>query len=277
MMVWIGADGCLVNAAADTRLSFPRDDSYATLIDEAPKIFEMELTCSRLGGLDNGVYRSATFGLGYAGDTYIANSVVLAITPLLKRLVSTNHGDDAVPSLLQVSEWIRLFLKKYICSINATGNQSNPRMAELSVFGHCGISNSMVAFHLNPTINGQCLDVEISQLDTTDPNAILLLGKHKGEIKRRVTNDRAGLCSVTTEWDRVPREVLRKIIRNRCFDDIGGAIQLAFATPKKFSLCVPVLPDADPDASESWKYLGMYPFPELATVGPCSVSFGGAI
>ncbi len=128
-----------------------------------------------------------------------------------------------------------------------------------------------------PIVKGQCFDVEISQLDTSDPNAIILLGSHKDEIERHIKDRRTGLCAMTTEWDRAPREVLREIVRNQCFDDIGGAIQLAFATPSNFSLCVPVLPDADPDASESWKYLGMYPFPELATVGPCSVSFGGAI
>ncbi len=126
MMVWTSADGYNVSAAADTRVSSRSGDSYATLIDEAPKIFEMELTCSRLGEFDNEVYRSAKFGLGYAGDTYIANSVVLAITPLLKRLVSTNHGDDAAPSLQQVANWIGLFLKQYSRSRNVTGDQSNP-------------------------------------------------------------------------------------------------------------------------------------------------------
>jgi hypothetical protein len=263
-IVWREADGLW--AAADTRFSNPGSaDSAQILTDHGPKILPLPITVGQPGpaGFFDQIQPIAAIGFVYAGGIVPALSTHAFCSAALQRLIS-NTGSRR-PTLRELSTFIGHMAERYI----REWGQLHPSGAlfKAIIFGWCGVQEAMEAYLLAPSIDPQ-LSVKISRIDLDRPFAI---GSGAPEVQ-----DQLNLLQPPanpTMPVREPLRILEGLIGQERRHDVGGSVQLAYATSAGISFLGRTRPihDSAGRPIPISDFLGLN-VEELPSVGPCKIS-----
>lgn len=256
--------------AADTRYSRRNEtggSTHSIVTEYGPKVFEVTIACrspSDTGFFDR-VSHVQTIGLAFAGSAIAALCVFTSATTVLGNLIS----GDQVPSLRDVHETIVRIARAYMRPIR------NEHPVEFCTIGWCPIHNANGVF-LSQI--GEHSDVSTTEVDLTR-KPVLLLGSHKEEIGDRIykrTTVRRSRKDLSIEH-RAPLNVIREIVAECPYPDIGGSISLGILNRSRFQLYATAEPLLDDQSTSkaTLKFLNHDLFEDIGLVGPCRVGIPG--
>jgi len=212
-------DGALW-AIADTRVGARHEGQSGreVLTEHAAKLFPLHLVCLQPGasGFFDDVSFARSFGFAFAGDSLPATMTYAVTSACLNGLTALRGA--ALPSLDDVAACIHRIAKKFLSrhGINF----------EIAVFGWCPIHDSPKVFRVTARTLSGTPDVKVDQFDLMARGEVLLLGAHKEEVHEHIERFAS---SNGTSVLRIPKQVLRELVKSHRFDEIGGHIQEGLA------------------------------------------------
>lgn len=208
-----------------------------------------------------------TIGLAYAGSSLFAVNLYAALTPILANLRG-NRGDKV--SIRDVAKLARTFLLEFSRAYGArTGGSAR---VEIAIFGFCRADSTRRVFVLSPTTepgpDGPVPSITLDEIDFTTPEQVFLMGSHKAEILERIRLARSKRPADSSFRQLAPRDVIREVIKEGRFPDIGGTVQLAQAHIEGFLQFMDLERPAEDGIATNFRYLG-FDLNEFGNVGPC--------
>jgi len=251
--------------AADSRISCA---DASALIEDGAKIFPLPIVCRAPGqdGFFSRISYTHSFGYCFAGSTLIGQNAFLALAPLLGSLAVET---DYVPSMADVAAYMHRYLLHTFDDFKARVGKG--ALFEAAVFGHCGCTNRLTAFHIEPSVEAGIVTLKCSERIDTTPGRPLYLGAEKPNLTERFA---AAVDSAAPGRPlyRMPRYVIQDCISEESFSSIGGDVQMGIADSLGFrtlALCKPRV-YGKPEAYIS--YLGRELTPDLQRVGEALVA-----
>lgn len=243
---------------ADSRYTHP---NKSIITDNGPKIFELPIICqnpSSQGFFENTYYFNK-IGFAFAGSVTAALCIYTNASHMLSNLASV---DKNVPSIEEINEFLVSIAKSYTLPI------SNPFPMEFSVFGWCPIKKENSVFYTSIDSRNLVLTDDKSEECKEQP---LIMGCHKQEILQKI-ND---AISMENRKTRIPLMVLRKVVSEHEFPEIGGAIQLGININTSFNLFSVLNPFADENGNSSLQFRNFDLFHDIRNVGNCFINING--
>lgn len=269
---------CWVNKETNPPFVWAASDSRVTvngsvLSDSIVKLFSVPVVCRRPGdtGFFDTVYFNHSMGLAVAGNAILGLSLYATLVPLTTSLIGPD--ESASPSLRDLAELVARLHRELSRQIGVLAPQTVP--TEVLVFGYCRRFNEDQIYRLSPDFGqGQerGFETQVSRADTSDAAAIVQLGSHKIEIASRIAEVRTREVRGTLWW-RAPQHVLQSVIRSEEFPEIGGGLQLAWASSTGVSLITPLQVSAS--GTQAMSYSGFDLSEVIGPIGPCQVGMTG--
>jgi hypothetical protein len=261
-VVW-SEDGCLWSAA-DTRVSTGRvSDTAQVLTDHGPKILLLPVVVHQPGshGFFDKVCLATNIGFAFAGSVSPALATHALCSAALQSL--TSFPSAPLPTFEEIVDFIRRSAERYMQEWSVL-SPNGARFAAL-IFGWCPKENGPRVFNIQPTVEGP-FKVLATQADVSDPIAIGSGSKGFHDNLRTLRRD----GEPYGRRSRLPLLAIESMITAKARPDVGGAIQLARASPagtNLYSRCSPIIP-GKPEARMT--FLGV-DIRDLGTIGPCAV------
>ena len=245
-------------AVADSRYTHPNN---SIITDNGPKIFELPIICKAPSerGFFEDTYYFNKIGFAFAGSVTAALCIFTNASHILSNLATT---DKTVPSIGDINNFLHKIATAYTQPI------SNPFPMEYSVFGYCPVENKNKVFYTSVDGKNHYESFDKSEDCKNEP---LILGCHKTEILQKIENAK----SYTTCKTRIPLYILKKIISESEFEEIGGAVQLGINLNKTFSLYSVLTPAADESGKSSLQFRNFDLFQDIRNVGNCFINING--
>lgn len=263
-VVWL-EDGQLW-AAADTRISSAANQDSNTpqvLSDNGPKLFKIPIIVKGPGpsGFFDQVVLSTAIGFAYAGSMQTAMATHALVSSVFQSLICPQ---EEVPSFKELVAFVESMAQKYI----REWGRLSPSNCDFSVilFGFCHVNRQLTAYTLVPRSGSTPRILTCRWEDLTETIAI-------GSGKDKFNDELKYLRLEGDEFSRrgrLPMLAVEKMVSSHARVDVGGGLQLAWATPTAVELvarCSPLIP-GEPAAKISFLGIDMN---ELGTVGPCSI------
>ncbi|MDN7755151.1 MULTISPECIES: hypothetical protein [Burkholderia] len=257
---------------SDSRISGGQSESSAEveplpLLRHSPKVFPLLITCMEHTAVPKAIAFQHTIGLAYAGSSLFAVNLYAALTPILANLRG-NRGDKV--SIRDVAKLAGTFLLEFLRAYGArTGGTAH---VEIAIFGFCRADLTRRVFVLSPKTepspDGPVASVTLDEIDFTMPEQVFLMGSHKAEILERIRLMRSSRPADSSFRQLAPRDVIREVIKEGRFPDIGGTVQLAQAHIDGFLQFMDLERPAEDGAATNFRYLG-FDLNEFGNVGPC--------
>ena len=257
-------------AVADTRYSRPGTNQSGRFIttDYGPKLFEIDVivAASSSSGMFDQIVHYQKIGLGFAGAALAALCIYSSVSRMLSNLASP-FGD--LPSMEDMHFAVSEIARSYTTPI---GNQN--AIAFCSV-GHCFKSGRDEVFLTEIPHSGS----EQTRRVILEQEKLLLLGSHQQEIRQMIQEKDAEPPKFpgTIKIQRSPLRVLRHIVGEGTFSDIGGGVDLGILSGGSFRLRSNMKP-IDPDESGrnvTLESMGHDLLGPIGKVGPCIVNIPG--
>ena len=153
---------------------------------------------------------SALVGFAFAGSVTAALCIYTNASHMLSHLASIEKN---IPSIEDINKFLVTIAQSYTLPI------SNPFPMEFSVFGWCPIKKENKVFYTSIDSKNHVTREDKSEECKEQP---LIMGCHKQEIFQKI-NDAISMENCKT---RIPLMVLKKIVLEHEFNEIGGAVQL---------------------------------------------------
>ena len=254
----------------------------SVLSDSVAKLFSLPLLCRRPGasGFFDSLYFSHSVGLAVAGNAILSLNLYASLVPILSNLIGTpmNNGtiSDAIPSLEDIAGLVGRLERELCLQIGAT--MGSRALGEALIFGHCFRTNTNRVFRLSPVENREkvpSLEIICEEQDLSAPERVVLLGVRQTEIAQRITDMRSSFPHRDIRWWRAPEFVLKRMLDDRSYDSIGGAIQRARAGAYGVNIFANVRPLEVGKPAAVMEYLGMDILHVIGAIGPCYLGLGG--
>lgn len=263
-VIWREREGLWV--AADTRFSGQGSASSQTLTDHGPKILSLPVVVRQPWpqGFFDHVKLSTTVGFAYAGAIVPALSSYAFCATVFSNLISDRQSP--LPRFIELVQFVRDTSERYMRDWAEL--HPNNAMFKAIVFGWCPDQSQMQAFALVPKVDS-ALIVEIQQVDLSTPYAI---GSGAQELLQRLKS-----TPPPTEPNSVFGEPLRQLeslVSSKVRDDVGGSVQLAYATQTGVSLFSRVTPVTPGKPIPINRFLGV-DTNELGMIGACRIGMTG--
>ncbi|MFL9994257.1 hypothetical protein PQR34_25895 [Paraburkholderia sediminicola] len=263
--IWACSDSCISDPPTHGQ------SEPLPLLRHSPKIFPLQITCIEHGPVPEVAAFQHTIGLAYAGSSLFAVNLYAALTPILTNLRGS-HG--ASVSIRNVAELAKVFLLEF----GQTYGERYGELArvEIALFGYCKVDRARRVFVLKPVYvqdaSGNAKpDVSLEEVDFSTPEYVCLLGDHKAEIRKRIAATRQRLPGGSSLRQYAPRNVIREVIKEKCYPGISGTVQLAHAHTgglRQFMDLEAVDGNIQNAMPINFKYLG-FDLDEVGTVGQC--------
>ncbi|MEO3404146.1 hypothetical protein AAFN85_09595 [Mucilaginibacter sp. CAU 1740] len=217
--------------AADTKIS----DGKETIMLEGSKVFELPLSCRTLGGSSYGnVYYKTSLGFSYAGSSMIGLNTYATLCSVLSNLGS---GPPNLPDHISIVNKAKDILKVYTISVQS--------YAEISIWGFCPITHLPFIGVVSAVKTTEVVYTVEIKYGYEDQLYCSLIGSHKSEVNSEIAARCAMLAnSKSHDYWRTPIKVLRDVIKQNSYEEIGGNIQLAIIPSNgsfnHFAMSVPV-------------------------------------
>jgi hypothetical protein len=252
-------------AAADSKIS---STSSGPLMEDGVKLLSLPIVsrAANQDGFFSTISYAHSVGYCFAGSTLMGQNGYLALAALLTNLVAPA---TYVPSMQHVAEYIN----RYLCHTfdDFKTSVGHNAMFEAAIFGHCGHTNGLRAFHLEPRLNDAGIwTLVCSEADAIEPHHPLYLGVDKIRMMERFENA-TGSAAPGRPVSRMPRYVIEDCIVDESLPSIGGDLQLAMASSFGFRALPLIKPRISGEAKAFVSYLGRELTPELAHLGEALV------
>lgn len=246
-------------AVSDSRYTHSNHQSIIT--NNGPKIFELPIVCTGPGkaGFFTEQYYYHRIGFAFAGSVTAALCIYTNIANFLSHLSSI---DRIIPSIKDINDFIIMIAKKYTCPIK------NPYVIEFATFGYCQYEGKNQVFY---TIIDEKNCVNTTDKSEDCKNLPLLLGAHKEEILKNIYDFSTTNPQLSS---RTPMKVLKSIIENNVYPDIGGAIQLGYNIGIDFTLSSVSCKNFE-NENDSLQFRNIDIMRENGFVGDCFINING--
>ena len=245
-------------AVADSRYTHP-DKTIIT--DNGPKIFELPVICQNpsASGFFENTYYFNKVGFAFAGSVTAALCIYTNASHMLSHLASI---DKTIPSIEDISKFLYKIATAYTQPI------CNPFPMEFSVFGYCPVENKNKLFYTRIDDKNRYESFDKSEECKNEP---LIMGCHKSEISQKIDYANSNETCKT----RIPLFVLKKVVSEHEFEEIGGAVQLGININKTFSLFSVLKPPIDESRKSSFQFRNFDLFRDIHNVGNCFINING--
>ncbi|HET9359883.1 MAG TPA: hypothetical protein VFO58_09035 [Vicinamibacterales bacterium] len=251
---------------ADSRIS---GASAAPLIEDGAKIFSLPVVCRAPGqdGFFSRISYTHSFGYCFAGSTLMGQNAYLALVPLLGNLAARA---DYVPSMADVASYVHRYLLHTFDDFKSKVGES--AMFEVAIFGHCGRTNRLTAFHVEPGRDeAGTWTLKCSEREDIQVGHPLYLGADKSRMMERFAAA-LGSAAPGRPLSRMPRYVIQDCISDESLPSIGGDVQLGIANSFGFRALALVKPRVYGKPEAYISYLGRELTPDLAQLGEALVA-----
>lgn len=204
------------------------------------KIFSLKYDCTEIKpgeilipGMDTPYY-SGTLGFAYAGTSLIALNTFAFLSNHMTQLRSI--GQKKL-DLSDVAEIVRYFLKRNCTEITSCDYKLTK--VEALLFGYCPYREKYRRFYLKSGVNRD--GIFAVEMEEIEEEVISILGSHKEDIYSQIEEYRKNKSGI--EHSRAPQKILREIISEQRYSDIGGKLQIGFSIGTNFfiaKLCEPI-------------------------------------
>lgn len=253
--IWYRPELQALYAMADSRMS--QNGATGILTDSAPKFFTCRVRC--YDGTQT-VIQDSEILIGYAGSASVAFSAIATIQNCLNNLCLME--DKALPTMLDIGNFIGHILKMNYLDFGAIW--TDKARCDLIVFGSLPGEKKLKSIHVGCVINELGADVLVSDLPIIEENLCCSFGSGRDYFHEKLLEN----MNATGSFH--PYNLISSIISNGERPDIGGHIQIAFATLGETHIPLVVNADQNDDQKRDVYYLGRGSL-ELGKVGNCSI------
>ena len=202
------------------------------LLDSGAKIFSIPLLCKGPGpsGFFDQLILESKVGLAFAGSSLIGLNVHAALSTIFSNL----NYVQAVPSMDELAEYVRMIAKSYIDTLAVMRQEG--ALCEFLFVGYCHIANCYKICEIRPDFSSGTFELSLTIHDsnTSQPEEYYILGDKKAEIRNAIDNYRLDKDSEGILWRRAPKVVLQEIIQEERYQTIGGHLQLGICIGENF-------------------------------------------
>lgn len=240
IMAWRELDQDLVWVASDSRLSAPGELAGRILLsDIAAKVLTVPVVLRYRIGDDmlGRVVQQETFILAFSGSSLVAMQVYAAVSAAWSQLITFN--ESRLPTIGTFAAHIKIFLKEYAVSVS--GAFGKLQQCACILLGACPVSKKIEGWCLETIMADRQVDVAHRELDLS-PGSIELFGSGKTKAETFLADV---TCNNPMGWNREPLNMLRQRLRDGFAADVGGAVQIGYATPYGCFLAYDVQPVED--------------------------------
>jgi|SRR5688572_29582001 len=250
--------------AADSRIS---GVDAVPLLQDGAKIFSLPIVCRAPGpnGFFSRVSYAHSFGYCFAGSTLMGQNAYLALVPLLGNLVVRA---DYVPAMADVASYVHRYLLHTFDDFKARVGER--AMFEAAIFGYCGRTNRLTAFHIEPSLDEGIWTLKCFERADITVGHPFYLGVEKTHMMARFAAA-VGSVAPGRPLSRMPRHVIQDCISEESFSSIGGDVQLGIADSFGFRAFALVKPRVYGRPEAYISYLGRELTPDLMQVGEALV------
>lgn len=252
-------------AVADTRISRPGSNGAQSITDHGPKILPLPVVVRQPG--TSGFYERErvrrTLGFVYAGATGPALSAHALCAAALQNLII--YPNAASPSLAEIAAFVARNSERYMRDWGRLARRPTEACFTALIFGWCDVHQELQVHKITPKINDQ-FAVCSEGLDVSKPIAI---GTGAQTFGTRL-DELYGDGDPHGRTARLPLLAVESLVASQDRDDVGGDIQIAYATRLGLQVMTRTRPRVIGQSAAYATFLGI-DADELGSVGHCRI------
>ncbi len=195
-------------------------------------------------------------GLAYSGNSFVGLNLATTLPALTMQLRSLIHL--GYPSLEDVAEITRRIVSKYQATmLDAT---RKPESFSSIIAGYCHKERKFKCFRIDSQFDPPGATLKTEPID--DPYHVVVLGSRIKEVEEALRLARAN----TDPIKKSPATVIKKILQNKQFPDIGGDLQIGAAYEEGFVVYADWAPVDNPRRDDTLKFRGLDLFEDVTVM-----------
>jgi hypothetical protein len=206
-----------------------------------------------------------TIGYMYAGQVGPALATYSFSSAVLQNLIATSGIPN--PRLSEVVEFVRATAERYMR--NWAEYVPGNALFNTLLFGWCNIDHELQAYQLIPRVESNLL-VAAKRVNVSEP---IPIGSGARDFARCLQNLRAS-GDLHGRSARLPMLAVESLVSNQVREDVGGDIQIGFATSQGLRIMTRVRPIVPGKPQAFCSFLGI-DTEELGQVGLCRIGITG--
>ncbi|GAA0599934.1 hypothetical protein [Paenochrobactrum glaciei] len=250
--IWFREEMNALYAVADSRLTASGGTSVLT--NSAPKFFLCRVRCLQ----ESRVITDSEIIIGYAGSASVAFTTIATIQNCLSNL--SVKSNDRPLTMMDIGQFSQKILEKSYRDFGAIWAQD--ARCDLVIFGCLPSENRLVSMHISCHIDNDIAHTKLSDLAIVEQGILCSYGSganyFTSELKKEMES--TGKC--------YPFNLITRILKNEERPDVGGHLQIAFATSE--CVQIPLIISEDDCGQKDVYYLGRGSL-DLGKVGSHSI------